>query len=252
MMSSSVKTIELRLRGSKYGPMVYSPEPQSDEESTEAVRVVKPTPASSPVVVEEDIYSMMNLDFALELSHDDEYYTCPKPETIKPVVVVEHESVPTLDNDEWMAMNLEFACDSRHDDMEEDVVVPVVTPRSTTPTAEESFGDYGVWWDTTELDDKLNAEAMNQMNQDFALESSHDEECYISLTKPNTVKPVVPLAHESVPTLADEEWMAMNQDFACDFRHDDMVEEVPVLVASTKTITPATQEPYGDYGVWWE
>ena len=112
-------------------------------------------------------------------------------------------------------------------------VVRVVSP--SIPTFADDLND--VW---------------SEMMQDFALDGRHDE-AYSTTTQKITV-PVVestPKANGVPPlVLSDEEWMAMNQDFACDASHD--MEYVEQVATPRRSLRSSSQEPYGDYGVWWE
>jgi hypothetical protein len=88
----------------------------------------------------------------------------------------------------------------------------------------------------------------SEMNQDFALDSGHNEEYYTPKETTAVIKSLTTV-HKAAPVLADVDWVAMNRDFACDASHDmEGVERI----SKPRSSAPSLQEPYGDYGVWWE
>ena len=84
-----------------------------------------------------------------------------------------------------------------------------------------------------------------QINQDFARES---EEEFYRPSKKVVARPAGPKVSSVAPVLEDDVWMAINQDFARDESHMD----VEVSAPAPKKSVPSLEEPYGDYGVWWE
>ena len=140
-MSATSKPIELRIRGKGSGPITYVADPQSDEESTEMVTnffKVRPT----PLPMNEDVWSLMNQDFAREGGHCDEYF-CPQKATVTKCVNKVSPATTFIDDNEWMAMNADFARESRMEEEEPELVQTT----SNTPALGEPYGDYGVWWE---------------------------------------------------------------------------------------------------------
>lgn len=85
-----------------------------------------------------------------------------------------------------------------------------------------------LWWD---------------INQDFALDSGAFDDDII----PQKAAKPAQKSVSTTTTLSDDEWMEINQDFACEAEHSDVNMERPAKKAISHM-----QEPYGDYGVWWE
>ena len=98
----------------------------------------------------------------------------------------------------------------------------------------------------TRLPEPMEEDIWWQMNQDFARDM--EEELFLPSKKTVTTKQVVPKAPSAESTLDDEEWMAINADFARDDSHMEVEEQRP----AAKTCAPVSEEPYGDYGGWWE